>query len=189
MVRLIVFSEVFSCPVQSRFYGGDTGTKRDGDFRMTPAFLHESEEGAVLRAKLVERVAEGVEFLGADGPGRFRDIFVLRAERCKNPTQFLAAEMVDAGVARQAEEPRLELRRGLKAVERPDHFDENELGDILDGVAPSHDGIDKPSHAVLISNDELPLSGRLTALRAADKFDRKGRLGWFHAVFIAIPYA
>lgn len=163
--------------MQSRFYGGNTGTQGDGDFRMTAAFLHEGEKGAVLRAKLVERVAECVEFLGADGTGRFRDVFVLRGERREDPTQFLTAEVVDAGVAREAEEPRLELRRRLEAVERPDHFDENELGDILNGVTSSDDGIDKPSHTVLISHDELPLSGGLTALRAADEFDREGRLG------------
>lgn len=65
----------------------------------------------------------------------------------------------------------------METIKGADHLDENELGDVFDGIAASDDGIDKPGHAVLISHDELTLGVGLTALRAADKIDRKGRLG------------
>jgi hypothetical protein len=171
-----VFSKVFASPMKAGFYGGDAGAESDGNFGMTAAFLDEGKEGAVLRAELGKSMAEGVEFLRIDRASRLRDVFVLRGERREDPTQFLAAEMVNAGVTREAKEPRLELRGRLQTIERSNHFDENELSDILDRVTSSDDGIDKPSHAVLISHDELALGVGLTALRAADKFDRKGRL-------------
>jgi len=91
MVWLIVFAQVFASAMQAGFHSGDAGAECDGDFRVTAALLHQGKEGAVLGAELREGVAEGVELLGIDGTGRFRDVFMLGGEWGKDAAELLAA--------------------------------------------------------------------------------------------------
>jgi len=186
MVWLIMLAKMFARAVEASFHCGDTGLESFGDFGVAAAFLHEGEERAVLRAELRERMAEGVELLGVDGTGRLGDVFVFVAKREKNAAEFLAAELVDAGVAREAEEPRLELRRRLQAVERADHFDEDLLREILDVIAASGHGVNEACDAVLVGDNELPLGVFFALLSPADKVGQCGRCGWIHAVDIGV---
>jgi len=182
-----MLAKMFAGPVKASFHGSHTGAKGHGDFSVTAAFLDQREERAVLRADLGQRVPQRIEFLGVDGARRLRDVFVFRAKREKDPAQLLPAEVIDAGVAREPEEPRLELRRSLQAVERADHLDENLLGQVLDGVAAIDHGIHESSHAVLVADNELALGPLVTALSAADELDQLGRFSGFHVVNIAVP--
>jgi hypothetical protein len=186
MVWLIVFPKMFASTMQAGFYRCNARAKGLGDFGVAAAFLDEGEQDAILRPELGEGVAEGVELLGADGAGRLGDVLMLGREREKDPAEFLPAEVVDAGVAREAEEPGLELFRRLKPGEGADHFDENLLRDVLHGVAAPDDGVDESGHPVLVRDDEFALGVGFAALGAADKVDQLGRRSWFHAVGIAI---
>ena len=47
-----MFAKVFTRAVEAGLHGGDGGLKGLGDLRMAAAFLHEGEEGAILRAEL-----------------------------------------------------------------------------------------------------------------------------------------
>lgn len=172
--------------MEAGLHGGDAGAERARDLGVAAAFLHQREEDAVLRAKLGESVAESIELLGIDGAGGLGHIFVLGREGEKNAAEFLPAEVVDAGVAREAEEPRLELLRRLKPRQGADHFDKHELREILDRITPPDDRINKTGHAVLVGDDEVALGLGVFALGAADEVDQWGRRSWFHAVGIAI---
>ena len=136
---------------------------------------------------MFKRVTQGIELFRADRAGGFGDVFVLGCERRENPAEFLTTEVIDAGVAREAKQPRFKLRGRLQAIDRANHFDKNELGDVFDGVAAADDRVNKTGHAVLVSHDELALSIRFAALCAENKIDRRCRLRGFHAVFIALP--
>ncbi len=120
-------------------------------------------------------MTQSVELLGADRAFGFGDVFVFRRERRKDASQFLAAEVIDAGVPREPEKPRLELGRRLKARQRTDHLDEDKLSDVLDGITAADDRIDKSGNAVLVSHDELALGIGLAALSASNKIDRRSR--------------
>ena len=170
-----MFAKMFARPMEASFHCGHAGLERLGDFGVTAAFLDEREERAILRAKLGERVTQRVEFLGADGTGGFGNIFVFVAERQKNAAQLLAAELIDAGVAREAEEPRFELRRRLQPVESPDHFDEDLLRQILHVIASSSHGVNETGDPMLVSDDELPLGVFFALLSPADKVGQRGR--------------
>jgi len=98
---------------------------------MAATLLDEGKERPVLGPKLRQRVPECIEFLGIHGAFRLGHIFMLRGEGQEDPAQLLAAEVVDAGVARQAEEPGLELLGGLKPVQGADHFNKYLLGNIF----------------------------------------------------------
>ena len=91
------------------------------------------------------------------------------AKREKNAAQFLAAELIDAGVAREAEQPRLELRGRLQPIQRADHLDKNLLRQVLDVIAAISHGVDKAGDPVLIRNDKLALRALLAFLGAADE--------------------
>ncbi len=170
-----MFAKVFPRPMEASFDGGDARVERLRDLGVAAAFLDEGEQGAVLRAKLGERVAERVEFLGVDRAGRLGDVLVFLAKREKNAAEFLAAELVDAGVAREAEEPRLELRRGLQTVERADHLDKDLLRQILHVIAASGHGVNEACDPVLVGNNELPLGPLVALLSPADKVGQRGR--------------
>ena len=142
---------------------------------MAAAFLHQGEQGAVLRTELIQGMAEGVEFLGVDRARGLRHIFVLGRKRKEDSAQFLAPEVIDAGVAGEPEKPGLELGGCLQPIDGPDHLDENLLGKVLDGVAPARNRIDKSRHPMLIANDEVTLGVFVAALGAADKVDQRGR--------------
>ena len=118
-------------------------------------------------AQVLERVPQGVELLGVDRAGRLGDVLVLRGERQEDPPQLLPAQLVDAGVAGETEQPRLELRRGLQAADRADHLDEDLLAEILHLVATVGDGEDEAGHPILIRDDEVMQSLLVAALRAA----------------------
>lgn len=72
---------------------------------MTTAFLDESQERPVLRSQLSQGVPESIELLRVNRAGWLRNVFVLFAEREKNPPEFLATELIDAGIAREPKEP------------------------------------------------------------------------------------
>ncbi len=108
-----MLAKMFARAVEASFHRGDTGIESFGNFRVAATFLHEGEERAILRAELGERVAERIELLGIDRAGRLGDVLVLITKRQENPAQFLAAELIDAGVAREAEQPRFKLCRRL----------------------------------------------------------------------------
>jgi len=170
-------AKVFARAVEASFHGSDAGFEGLGDLGVAPPLLDEREEGAVLRAELGEGVAERIELLGVHRTGRFGNVFVLLAEGQEDPAQFLAAELIDASVAREAEEPRFELRRRLQAVEGPDHLDENLLRQILHVIAASGHGVDEAGDPVLVGDNELPLGGFVALLSPADKVGQRGRRG------------
>ena len=167
--------------MQARLDGRYAGVEGLGDFGVAAAFLHEREKRAVLRAELRERVTERVEFLGVHRAGRFRDVFVLVAEGEKDAAEFLAAQLVDAGVAREAEEPRFELRGRLETIERADHLDKNLLRQVLHVIAAVRHGVNKAGDAVLVGHDEIALRALVALLGAANEVGELGRRSWFHA--------
>jgi hypothetical protein len=175
MVRLVVFAKVFSGTVEASFHGGDGRIERFGNLRMAATFLHEREQSAVLWTQLFERVPQGIQLLGADSTGWLRDVFVFLPERQKYPAQLLAAQLVNAGIARQPKEPRLELGRCLQTVDRSYHLDENLLGQILHVIASIGHSVDEPRNAVLIGNNNVPLGVFVPFLSAANKVGQRGR--------------
>ena len=96
-------------------------------------------------------------------------------KRQENPPQLLAAQLVDARVAGQAEEPRLELRRRLQAVDRTDHFDEDLLRQVLDVIAPIRHGVNEACDPVLVGNDEFTLGVFVALLGSANEVGQRGR--------------
>jgi hypothetical protein len=171
--------------MEASLHRGDAGSEDGGDFRMAAAFLDQSEECPVLRPQLLQSVAEGVKFLGIHRSGRLGHVFVLGGKGEKDPPELLAAEMVDAGVAGEPEKPRLELSGSLKAVQSPNHLDENLLGDVFDRVAPARNGVNKPGHAMLVADNEVVLRPLLPPLCAANEVDQCGRFTGIHAGVIA----
>jgi hypothetical protein len=83
-----MFSKVFAGTVEAGLHGRHAGAQGDCDFRMAAPFLHEGEQGPVLRPELGERMAQSVELFGADRAFRFRDVFVFRRKRRKDASQF-----------------------------------------------------------------------------------------------------
>ena len=170
-----MFAKVFTGTMKASLHCGDAGLKRLGDFRMAAAFLDQGQQRTVLGTELGQGMAKRIEFLRVHRAGRLRDVLVLFAERQENPAQLLAAELVDARVAREAEEPRLELRRSLQAFEGPHHLDEDLLGQILHIIAASGHGVDEASDPVLVTDNELPLGGFVALLSPANKVGQRGR--------------
>jgi hypothetical protein len=129
-----MFAKVLTRPVEASLHRSDASRKNFGNFGMAPAFLDQSKQRAILRAKLGEGVTESIKFLCIDRSGRFRNIFVLFSEGQEDTAKFLATELIDARVTSQTEQPRFELRRLMKTVDGPNHFDEDLLGQILDVI-------------------------------------------------------
>ena len=175
---------MFPGPVQASLHCGHAGREDRRDFGMTATLLDKGEEGTVLRAELGKGVAQGVEFLGVDGARGLGDVLVLGREGQEDAAELLTAQLVDAGVAREAEEPRLELRGRLQAVDGPHHLDEDLLGEVLDLVAAVGDREHEPGDAVLVRDDELMQRGLLAALRAANQLGEVCRGGFIHAAGI-----
>ena len=163
MFGLVMLAKVFARAVEASFHRGDTGSENFGDFGVAASFLDEREQRAVLRTELRERVTQGIQFLRIDRAGWFWNVFVLLAERQENPPQLLAAQLIDAGVAREPEQPRLELRRRLQAIERTHHLDEDLLREVLDVVTSAGHGVNESGDPMLVADNELPL-GRFVAL-------------------------
>jgi hypothetical protein len=175
MVGLVVFAKMFAGAMKASLHGSHGGIESFGDFRVTAALLHQSEECPVLRAQLSESVPQSVQFLGIDGSGWFGDIFMLFTEGEKDAPELLAAELVDAGIAGEAEEPRFELRRRLQAVDRTDHLDEDLLGQVFDVIAPVRHGVNEARNPVLVGDDELTLGVFVALLSPANKVGQRGR--------------
>jgi hypothetical protein len=177
MVGLVMFAKVFAGTMKASLHRGYGGIESFGDFGMTAALLHKGEKRAILRAKLAEGMAEGVEFLGIHRPGGLGDIFVLLTKGQKNAPEFLAAELVNTGVAREAKQPRFKLGRRLQPVDGTHHFDKDLLGQILDIITPVGHRKNETCDAMLIGDNELPLGGFFALLSPANEVGQRGRGG------------
>ncbi|MEO7411764.1 MAG: hypothetical protein ABIZ81_00280 [Opitutaceae bacterium] len=160
---------MFARTVQASLHRSNTGGKSFGNFGVTSPFLDQCEQSPVLRAELGQGVAQGVEFLRIDGARRLRDVLVLLTEGQENSTQFLTAELVDAGVPGEPEEPRLELRGFMKAVDRTRHLDEHLLAKIFNVVTAGGHSIDEASDAMLVVDNELTERDFVAPLRPTNK--------------------
>jgi hypothetical protein len=170
-----MFAKVFTGPMKASLHRGDGGIERESDLRMAAPFLHEGEQGAILRAKLSQGVPQRIQLLGVDGAGRLGNIFVFLTKREEDAPQFLPPQLVDARIARQPEKPRLKLGRGLQTVDRPDHFDKDLLGQIFDVIASVGHGVNETRDPVLVGDDDLPLSVLIAFLSPANKVGQRGR--------------
>ena len=98
-----MLAKMFARAMKASLHRRHAGFERIGNLRMTTPFLHQRKQRPILRPQLGQRVTQGVEFLGIDRPGRLGNIFVLLAEREKNPAQLLPPQLVDTGIARESE--------------------------------------------------------------------------------------
>jgi hypothetical protein len=175
MIGLVMLAKVFARAVEASFHCRDAGGKNFRDLRMTATLLDQCEERAILRAELRERVAQGVEFLGVDRAGRLGNVFVLFAEGEENPPQLLAAQLIDARVARETEKPRLELRGRLQTIQRANHLDEHLLRQVFDVIAASGHGVNEAGNAMLVTDDELALGGFIALLSPPNEVGQRSR--------------
>ncbi len=142
---------------------------------MTAALLDEGEQGAVLRPQLRQRVPQRIELLGIDRARRLGNVFVFVPKWQKDAPELLPPELIDAGVTREPEEPRLELRRRLESVERADHFYEYLLRQVFDVIAPAGHGVNESGDPMLVTDDELSLGAFIALLSSADQIHQRGR--------------
>lgn len=170
-----MLAKMFSRAVEASFHRGDTCVESFGDLRMAAALLDQRQQGAILRPELRQRVAQCIELLGINRPRRLRNIFVLLTEGEKNTAQLLPAQLIDARVAREAKQPRLELRGGLQTIESANHFNEHLLRQILHVIASARHGIDEARNPMLIADDELTLGGLVAPLSPADEVSQRIR--------------
>lgn len=184
-----MFAQVLAGAMQPRLYGRDAGGENFGDFRMAAAFLNQGEQGAILGTELVERVAQGIEFLGVNRARGLGNILVLGPERQKYPAEFLAAELINAGIAGETEQPGFELGRRLETIDGSNHLDEDLLGKIFDIVATSGHGVHEAGHPMLVADNELPLGVFIALLGPADQCSQRGRSRSIHALCIVVSAA
>jgi len=184
-----MFAQVLAGAMQPRLYGGDAGGENFGDFRMAAAFLDQGEQGTILGTELVERVAEGIEFFGINRARGLGNVLVLGPERQKNPAEFLAAELINAGIAGETEQPGFELGRRLETIDGPDHLDEDLLGKIFDIIAASGHGVHETGHPMLVADNELPLGVFIALLSPTDQGSQRGRSRSIHALCIVVSAA
>lgn len=170
-----MLAKMLTRTVKASFHRCDTRIENFSDFRMTAALLDQSQQRTILGAELRERVPKGIQLLRVDRARGLRDVFVLFAKGEKDAPQLLPAELVDAGIARQAEQPGLKLRRRLQTIDRSDHLDKHLLGQVFDIIAPAGHSIDEASHAVLVTDNELPLGGFVAPLSSAHQVGQCGR--------------
>lgn len=170
-----MFAEVFARAVEPSLHGSHTGRQNLGNLCMAPAFLNEREKRPILGTKLGQGVTQSVQFLRVDGPRRLRNIFVLFAERQKDTPQLLPAQLVNAGVTRQSEEPRLELCGRLQTIQSTDHLNKNLLGQVLNIVTAARHGVYKSGNSMLIGDNELPLSAFVAFLSPANEVHQHRR--------------
>lgn len=142
---------------------------------MAATLLDQGKQRPILGPELGQGVTQGIEFFGTDGAGRLGDVFVFLPERQKYPPEFLAAQLIDAGVAGQPEKPRFELRRRLQAIQGPDHLDEDLLREILDVITPAGHGVNEACNPMLIADNELMLGGFVALLSPADQVGQRIR--------------
>ena len=100
---------------------------------------------------------------------------MLLAERQKNSTQLLPPQLIDARIPREPEQPRLELRRRLQTIERADHLDEDLLRQILHVITSTGHGVNEACDAMLVTDNELPLSGFVALLSPPNEVGQRSR--------------
>jgi hypothetical protein len=177
-----VLAELFAGAVEAGFEGDNADAGGVGHFLLAAAFLGKGDEGAIGGFQFGESMAKGVEFFTAHGRGGFGNFEVfLRIERGKESLPALAAEVIDAGVTSHAKQPRLKLGGLVETWKRADHFDENGLGEIFDGITASGDGIDETGDAILIGDNQGALRVLAALLRLTDYVRQRRRFGNVHA--------
>ena len=100
---------------------------------------------------------------------------MLLAERQKNSTQLLPPQLIDARIPREPEQPRLELRGRLQAIDRADHLDEDLLREILDVITSTRHGVNESGNPMLVADDELTLSGFVALLSPPNEVRERSR--------------
>ena len=173
--------------MQSCLHGHYAGARRFCHFDLTAPFLSERQQSAVLRRKLLQRMLQCIELFGVHRTCRFGDVFVLGRKRSEDPPEFLPPQVIDAGIARQSEKPGFELRRIVQPPDRPKHLDEYQLRQVLDRIAPPHDGIHKPRNAALIADYQRALRNFVALLSLANEIAQGGRLRLIHAGAFGCP--
>jgi hypothetical protein len=159
-----MLAKMLTCAMEASFHHGDTGVESFSNLGMAAPFLNQREQRAILRTQLSQRVPQRIEFLGIHRPRRLWNIFVFLAERQKNPPQLLPPELIDARVSREAEQPRLELRRCLQTIDGSNHLDEHLLRQVLDVITSASHSINEAGHTMLVTDNELPLGGFVALL-------------------------
>ena len=170
-----MLAKVFARAVEASFHRGNTGIESFGNFRMTTSFLDERKQRAVLRPQLSERMPQRIELFGIHCSRRLGTVLMLLAKRQEDPSQLLPTQLIDAGVAREAEQPRFELRGRLQPIERADHLDENLLREILDVITSSGHGVNKTGDPMLVADNELPLGDFVALLGPPNKVGQRIR--------------
>lgn len=170
-----MLAKMLTRTVKASFHRSDTRIENFSDLRMTAALLDQRQQRTILGPELGERVPKGIQLLRVHGAWRLGNIFVLLAKGKKDATQLLPTELVDAGVSRQAKQPGLKLRRRLQTIDGSDHLDKHLLGQVFDIIAPARHSIDEASHAVLVTDNELPLGCFVALLSSTHQVSQCGR--------------
>jgi hypothetical protein len=170
-----MLAKVFARAVEASFHRGDTGIESLGNLGMTAPFLHERKQGPILRPQLAQRVAERIEFFGIHRAGRFRNILMLLPEGQEDAPQLLAPQLIDARVPGEPEQPRLELRGSLQAIDGANHLDEDLLRQIFDIITATGHGVDKTSDPMLVADNELSLGVFVALLSPPNKVGQRSR--------------
>lgn len=170
-----MLAKVFARAVEASFHRGDTGIESLGNLGMAAPFLHERKKSPILRPQLPQRVAQRIEFFGVHRAGRFGNILMLLPERQKDAPQLLAPQLIDARVPGEPEQPRLELRGSLQAIDGANHLDEDLLRQIFDIITATGHGVDKSSDPMLVADNELSLGVFVALLSPPNKFGQRSR--------------
>ena len=174
-MRLVVFAKMFPRTVEASFHRGDAGVESFRYFGMAAAFLNQCEKSSILRPQLSQRVPQRVQLLRINRTGRLRNILMLFAEGQENPAQLLPTQLIDAGVTREAEQPRFELGGSLKTIDGSNHLDEHLLRQVFDVITSSGHSINEAGHTVLVTDNELTLSGFVALLSLPHKIGQRSR--------------
>ena len=100
-----MLAKVLARAVEASFHRGNTGIENFGNLGMATPFLDERKQRAVLRPQLRQRMPQRVELFGIHRSRRFGNVLMLLAEGQENPPQLLPAQLIDAGIAREPEQP------------------------------------------------------------------------------------
>ena len=76
-----MFSKVFPRAVKASFHGCNAGVESFRNLGVASTFLHECQQGSILRPQLRQRVTQRIELLGVDRAGRLGNVFMLLTER------------------------------------------------------------------------------------------------------------
>jgi hypothetical protein len=175
-------AELFASAVKTSLESDYADASGVSHFLLASAFLRKGDECPVFGFEFGQCVTEGVELFAIDRGRGFGDFEVfLLFERGKQTLPTLTTKVVDAGIARHAEEPGFKLGRLIETWEGAYHFNEDNLGKIFDSITSSRDGINKPRNAMLISDDEGALRVLAALLRLTDKVRQCRRFYDIHA--------